>query len=123
MKKSTLLNILENWKNPYFFRNKLLYKLVSFLYRKVDGFDIFEETWDNLIILDACRYDFFKEAIQRSKIKGKLKLKISKGSHTISFLTRNFDKTFYDEIVYLTANPHVDMLFKAKFYKISQTGQ
>lgn len=78
---------------------------------------IFNERWDNLIILDGCRYDTFKEILKNIPIKGKLKFKISKGSDTFSFLQENF-KTYHEDIVYITANPFVNKLLKNKVFKI-----
>ena len=67
---------------------------------------ILDEDWDNLIILDACRYDFFKEEIEKRQIDGYLKKVISRGSHTLNFLKENFTEDYYNDIVYITANPH-----------------
>ncbi|MFW9828928.1 MAG: hypothetical protein ACFFEY_15165 [Candidatus Thorarchaeota archaeon] len=118
MKTSSLLRIIKNWKNPYFARNAILYKLISFIYRKNNGFFLFSEKWDNLIILDACRYDTFEEQFKKNDMEGNLDKKISRGCHTISFLLENFKKSKYEDIVYITANPHVDLLIKDKFFKV-----
>jgi len=45
-------------------------------YKHGIGVDIKKEKWNNLIILDACRYDYFKEAIKKTKIKGILESRI-----------------------------------------------
>jgi len=118
LKKESIFKILKNWKNPYLLRNAFLYKFISFLHRRNYGFCIFNEEWDKLIILDACRYDFFKEEYEKRKMKGKLEMRISRGSHTISFLLENFKKDYYEDIVYITANPHVDIYVKNKFFKV-----
>ena len=47
-----------------------------------------KEDWDNLIVLDACRYDMFKEI---NTIKGNLERGISRGSATSQFLIENFE--------------------------------
>ncbi|WP_324759651.1 sulfatase-like hydrolase/transferase [Haloarcula sp. GH36] len=66
------------------------------------GTDVMAEDWDNLIILDACRYDMFEEM---NTIPGRLETRVSKGSSTGNFLRKNFtDKTVLDT-VYVTANP------------------
>lgn len=66
------------------------------------GIDIIEEDWDNLLILDACRYDVFE---QHSSLRGNLESRISRGAATPEFLSGNFkDKTLHDTI-YITANP------------------
>lgn len=66
-----------------------------------EGFDVVEEDWDNLIVLDSCRYDAFEKV---NHIPGNLECKISKGTTTIQWLNRNFTE-YYDDIVYLTPVP------------------
>ncbi|MFX1303253.1 MAG: hypothetical protein ACFE9X_07835 [Promethearchaeota archaeon] len=118
MNLKSIKTLLKKIKNPLTFRNALLYKFCSFLYRKNNGFYIFNESWDNLIILDACRYDVFKEQYLKRNMKGELFKKVSRGAHTISFLFENFTKNYYDDIIYITANPYVNKFLKGKFYKI-----
>jgi hypothetical protein len=66
-----------------------------------DGIDIFEEDWDNLVILDACRYDEFAA---QSPLPGSLESRISRGSATREFIRGNFrDRTLHD-VVYVSAN-------------------
>ncbi len=83
-----------------------------------EGFSIFSEHWDNLLILDACRFDFFSAEIQRRQISGNLSYKLSRGSMTEEFLIKNFTENYYSNIVYVTANPFVDLVLKEKVYKI-----
>jgi len=68
------------------------------------GVDIFDEDWDNLIILDACRYDLFKQA---HSLPGELDHRISRGSNTAEFLLGNFDGRELHDVVYVTANPQL----------------
>jgi hypothetical protein len=66
------------------------------------GIGIMDQDWDNLIILDACRYDLFEEL---NDISGDLGLVESRGSATPEFLRGNFrDREFLDT-VYVTTNP------------------
>ena len=88
------------------------------LFGRNNGFYILKESWDNLIILDACRYDVFEEEFKERSMKGKLEYRISRGAHTTTFLLENFNNGKFDDIVYITANPFVDKLLKGKFYKI-----
>ncbi|MHA1284820.1 MAG: hypothetical protein ACTSQP_20145 [Promethearchaeota archaeon] len=118
MNINLIKKIIKNWKDPLFLRNIIVYKLIKIIYKKNNGFYLLNEKWDNLIILDACRYDSFKSFYLKRKIKGTLKCKISRGSHTNTFLRENFKKDFYDDIVYITANPYVDLLLKDKFHTI-----
>lgn len=68
------------------------------------GLDIFSEDWDNLIILDSCRYDTF-EAL--SSLPGELERKISRGTGTREFLMGNFHGRSLLDTVYVTANPQL----------------
>ncbi|MCQ6254055.1 hypothetical protein [Methanocaldococcus sp.] len=112
--------IIRNWRDPMWWEYVLNLKLlVPILFRNNDGIYIFNEQWDNLIILDACRYDIFKEEFKNRKTKGKLEYRISRGTDTPSFLMENFNsKEKYNDIIYLSTNPYVEKLLKGKFYKI-----
>lgn len=58
---------------------------------------VVDKKWDVLIILDACRYDFFKKC---NIFKGKLK-KVVTGVSTESFLRKNFDNVDCSNIIYI----------------------
>lgn len=71
------------------------------------GTPVMEEDWDTLILLDACRYDMFADAVE---FNGKLESRISLGSTSEEFLSRNFsDSEFYDT-VYVNANAYLPRL-------------
>ncbi|ELY79681.1 hypothetical protein C487_06013 [Natrinema pallidum DSM 3751] len=65
------------------------------------GIDIFEEDWDNLIILDACRYDIFEKI---ADLPGSLDYRISRGSATYEFIPANFNGRELNDTVYVTTN-------------------
>jgi hypothetical protein len=66
-----------------------------------DGFYIFEEDWDNLIILDACRYDEFAD---RSNLPGDLTKRESVASMTHEWVRANFEDRDCTDTVYVSAN-------------------
>lgn len=68
------------------------------------GVDVFEEDWDSLIVLDACRYDLFA---QRSSLPGTLEKRRSRGSGTVEFLQGNVADRDLQDTVYVTANPQL----------------
>lgn len=68
------------------------------------GVDIFSEDWDNLILLDACRYDMFES---QASFQGELTQKYSRGSSTVEFLHGNFSGRDLRDTVYVTANPQL----------------
>jgi len=71
------------------------------------GTRIMEEDWDNLIILDACRYDMFVDHIE---LDGTLESRISLGSSSEEFLERNFASATHHDTVYVNANPYIPRL-------------
>ncbi len=94
-----------------------LKRILPLLYYRNKGINVLDEEWDNLIILDDCRYDIFKELYNKDKLKGKLEYRISKGSNTQQWLITNFTK-IYDDILYITANPQVNINCIDKFPKL-----
>lgn len=70
------------------------------------GIDIVTEDWDNLLILDGCRYDLFREHATE-KLPGELEARESRGSNTVEFLQANFHNEELHDMVYITANPQL----------------
>ncbi len=71
-------------------------------FRDETGIKVMEQDWDNLLILDACRYDLFKNL---NTINGALRAVISGGSSTSGFLQYNFTSDYFSDTVYISANP------------------
>lgn len=84
-----------------------------------DGFDVVDADWDNLILLDACRYDIFEDI---NRIFGQLTKKRSWNSATAQWLRQNFSEGEYFDTVYVTANPKVSMALniESKFHDVVQ---
>lgn len=76
----------------------------------MDKINVMNESWDYLIILDACRYDYF-ERIWRKYLQGRLEKRISPGSSTNQWRDESFPD-FYDDLVYITANPQISATSK-----------
>jgi hypothetical protein len=68
-----------------------------------DGIDVFDEDWDNLVILDACRYDAFA-GIAAPRLEGSLGSRTSRGSSTREFVRANFAGKRAHDTVYASAN-------------------
>ena len=90
---------------------------------RVKVVNVMEEDWDLLIVLDACRYDYFSE-MYRDFFIGKLEKRVSPGCSTVEWLKRSFT-SFYEDIIYISGNPYVNSKvkiagFDAKkhFYKV-----
>ncbi|WP_226007601.1 hypothetical protein [Natrinema salinisoli] len=71
------------------------------------GTNVIDEDWDNILILDACRYDMFAD---RVSFDGRLESRISLGSSSEEFLERNFHSKTCHDTVYVNANPFIPRL-------------
>jgi hypothetical protein len=95
-------------QNPRLFArgvNRTYHRCGGFLSSNPSGIDAFDEDWDTLIILDACRYDMFEQV---NHIDGDLIAQISKGSATAEWLKANLDGRDLRDTVYVTANPQLE---------------
>jgi len=108
------IKIKEVIRNIWTFTLRVGYKFIPYRLSP----PIAEEDWDWLIVLDACRYDDFREV---NFIEGELKPYISRGSATPEWFRNNFYEEHKD-IVYYNANPVVAREIKKSgfnpFYKI-----
>lgn len=100
--------ILRAIRNPRLFArgiNRAYHCRAGLRSENPEGVAIFEEDWDTLVVLDACRYDMFKEV---ADISGDLSSRTSKGSATVEWLSANFDGKDLSDTVYVTANPQLE---------------
>ena len=87
----------------------------KYLYSRYGGpVNALEEDWDNLIILDACRYDTFAEL---STLPGKLDWKLSTASATMEWVQKTIGDRQFHDTVYVTANPRINR-YEGQFHKI-----
>jgi len=109
-----------HWKDWIWYYYQFTNHIVPIFYKGPinGGIYVMGEEWDNLVILDACRYDLFEKYVDNLGIKGKLRKVVSRGSSTVEFLRENFvGRKFYDTI-YVTTNPYASMMLKKNIYKI-----
>ncbi len=66
-----------------------------------------EKDWDILIILDACRFDYFAFSYWKY-LRGKLEKVKSEGSITPEWLKNTFHNQYMEDVVYVSANPYVN---------------
>lgn len=95
-------------RNPRLFvrgLNRLFHRRGRFHSGNTNGTSIFDEDWDILVVLDACRYDMFEST---SQLQGSLSSRISQGSSTVEWLQTNFDGRDLRDTVYVTANPQLE---------------
>ena len=108
----------KRWKDIYWWKIETSHYTLQFYYgimRGNAGIYVVEENWDNLIILDACRYDVLREVMGEDKDIG---YRVSRGSSTLEWVRENFTNRKHDDIVYVTANPWLNRLAADSFHKI-----
>jgi hypothetical protein len=113
-------SVRRNWRDRYWVKNAFIHDfLLPILFPKNNGTYLLKERWDNLIILDACRFDTFKNQYESGGLKGRLETRISRGSETKEFLSQNFAGSMNTkDLVYVTANPWVTKNFNDKFHAV-----
>lgn len=69
---------------------------------------IWSTPWKYLIVLDACRYDYFERIYKEYLPEGKLEKLISCGWNTPEWLKCVFRGKAHNDIVYISANPYIN---------------
>lgn len=115
----TLQNLKKLTKNPKGLLgvvHHLGMKANQFYYArqgKPDYVSMMDKDWDNLYILDGCRYDLFEETID---FDGRLESRRSPGSSSAEFIQSTFEGCTFPDTVYITANPHAFDLPSGTFH-------
>lgn len=76
---------------------------------------VMSRDWDNLILLDACRFDMFREV---NFLEGHLDSIYSCGSSTGHFLQDNFKGQSFFDTVYVSGNPLVNHFVPDSFFAV-----
>lgn len=71
-----------------------------------------DKNWDNLILLDSYRADYFEEY---SSISGELSTISSKGTWSLEFIVNNFQGSEFHDTIVVTSNPYYK-----RYSKLSQ---
>ncbi|MFB6187586.1 MAG: hypothetical protein ABEI86_12070 [Halobacteriaceae archaeon] len=77
------------------------------------GTNIYEDNWDGLIVLDACRVDALQEVQDEYDFLGSIETRWSRGSTSKEWLENTFTTKYRDEIAStacITANPFIQEL-------------
>lgn len=99
---SLLLDGARNPRGVALELTKLYYQTTKGNDYNTAGTDIFEdEDWDNLIILDACRYDAYIDA---NPFDSAVESRVSAGSASPQFIRGNFGHKTLHDVVYVSGN-------------------
>jgi hypothetical protein len=89
-----------------------------------DGVYVLAEDWDDLLLLDACRYDVFEEVIaDRDDYDGTLESRTSRGSQSLEFMRANFEGRQCHDVVYVSGNPYIDRIPDGTFHDVVHVWQ
>jgi hypothetical protein len=94
-------------------------------YRKRNGppLALAESDWDNCILLDACRYDYFAETATFLD-EGALEKRTAPGSQTGGFLAATFPPgEAFDDLAYVNCNPRVAKEATGTFHAMEHVWQ
>lgn len=78
---------------------------------------VMDEDWDTLIVLDACRADFFEETVDTERFDAYSRV-VSLGSHSSEWTRKNFQSEEFEDTVYVSANPHTTLLASNTFHEL-----
>jgi hypothetical protein len=73
-----------------------------------------DEDWDNLVILDACRYDYFAN---QHDFDATLDRVVSPGKMSWEFMQETFQGEQFHDTIYITSNPFATRLSEDTFFK------
>lgn len=115
--RHNLQNFISALKHPSKFVGEFerLTSKQVFESKKGEGIDVIEKDWDNLLILDCCRTDYFKEICD---IDGEYSSVVSQGNESRSFIESNFAGRDLTDTIYVTANPFVEYIDRDVFYRV-----
>jgi hypothetical protein len=111
----SLSQLLQGARDPYLGAmeiNRIFSEKILELFRSKPNF--FGKDWDNLIILDACRYDLFEDSNFRNE---KVGWQWSDGSNSEEFIQTAVNNNKLNNTVWVTANPWVSK-YKKSIFKV-----
>lgn len=77
------------------------------------GADFIKQDWDNLFILDGCRYDLFDSVCD---LNGRFEMRRSLASDSRGFVRENFSGRSLHDTVYVSGNPYSASISSGTFH-------
>lgn len=119
----TIENARRALRNPRLVRREI-HRLLSipfnhgygyYVDRNSEGIDVMHKDWDNLLILDACRADYFEEQHDFEEQSQRV---VSPGKMSWEFMEKTFQNKEFHDTIYVTSNPFATRLSDDTFFKI-----
>jgi hypothetical protein len=122
-RRYNIKNLKKSIYNPSLLKNELCYwhqtmKNKIIVEGMYNGENFMEKDWDNLIILDACRPDFFEKYNQ---FDGELSCETSLGASSPEFFQYNFRNKEFHDTIYVTGNTNIERIPEDSVHKIIKT--
>lgn len=119
-----LEEITEHYDETHWWRNRIEQRIIRPFHlnvypKRTGSVHVMEESWDNLIVLDACRWDLFEEVVDTAQFDRYKSIK-SLGSGTGEWTQLNFADNEFGDTVYVTSNPHTSRIAGESFHKIKE---
>lgn len=112
--------IRKHRDDPYWWRQRFSSRIAGPLLGKIhgnEGENVMGKDWDNLFILDACRADMFREAIDVSRFDEYDSIH-SVGCSSPEWMANTFRNKTYPDTVYVTANPWISKVAPDSFHDL-----
>ena len=114
--RHALSEVRKNFTSLNWWRNRVFVPFVfgtaTRCHPGYPGYDeavrVMKEDWDTMIVLDACRADFFEQTVDLDRFD-EYSARISLGSHSSEWTRRNFQGGSFGDTVYVSANPHTSL--------------
>lgn len=108
--KYAFSEIQENYDRPTWWRNRFASRILSPIQMALSddesGIDVMDESWDVLVVLDACRADLFEETANVDEYDS-YDVRKSAGSATREWTKANFSGQARTGTIYVNGNPVV----------------
>jgi len=112
--------VRQNYNDGFWWRNRFLHRIVGPIQRMIygdGGVDVVAADWDVLIVLDACRADYFEEVADTTAFD-EFRVVTSRASATAEWVDEHFAGREFGDIVYINSNPHISKNAPGAFHHV-----
>lgn len=115
--------VAANYDDSRWWKQRLTHRVVGGVHAVYPGYGdairVVDEDWDNLLVLDACRYDLFEETVDVEGFDEYQRVECL-GSATPEWTKRNFAGGSFGDTVYVSGNPQTTKHAPGAFHHIEE---